>query len=284
MSEKIGMVLEGGGMRGLYTAGVLDQLIDLDLPLAGLVTVSAGALFGVNYLSKQKGRTLRYNKKYLGNSRYMSLANLLKTGNFVDKDFAYYDIPMKLDVFDEAAFEAAGVDFYVTVTNLASGQAEYIKIDNVFEQMEALRASSALPFLSRPVTYQDQAYLDGGIADSIPYQKAFDLGYDRLIIILTRDINYSKSPSRLTIGKWYYRHYPDFIQQLKNRANMYNQQVAAIKALEAEGKAFVIRPSQPLKMKRLEKDPQVIEAVYQLGVADMQDRLVSLREFIKVSD
>ena len=116
MSEKIGMVLEGGGMRGLYTAGVLDQLIDLDLPLAGLVTVSAGALFGVNYLSKQKGRTLRYNKKYLGNSRYMSLANLLKTGNFVDKDFAYYDIPMKLDVFDEAAFEAAGVDFYVTVT------------------------------------------------------------------------------------------------------------------------------------------------------------------------
>ncbi len=191
----VGLVLEGGGMRGLYTAGVLDTFLDAGIKVDGVVSVSAGALFGVNFLSKQKGRALRYNKKYALNPGYMGLRSWLKTGNVVNKEFAYYKVPMELDIFDEEAFEKSGVPFYVTVTNLSTGKAEYHKVDNVFEQMELLRASSALPLASKIVEWQGNKYLDGGLSDSIPVDFAKSLGFDKLIVVLTRPIDYRKKPN-----------------------------------------------------------------------------------------
>ena len=163
---KVGLVLEGGGMRGLYTAGVLDAFLDAGIKVDGLISVSAGALFGVNFLSGQKGRALRYNKRFIGNKNYISFLSWLKTGNMVNKEMAYYKIPMELDVFDQEAFAQSGVPFYVTVTNLETGQAEYPKIDHVFDQMEYLRASSALPLISKIVEIDGNKYLDGGLTDS----------------------------------------------------------------------------------------------------------------------
>ena len=145
---KVGLVLEGGGMRGLYTAGVLDAFLEAGIKVDGVVSVSAGALFGVNYLSNQPKRALRYNKRFMGDRRYMSFWSWLTTGNFVNKEFSYYKVPMELDVFDQDAFAESGVPFYVVATDIKTGKPDYIKIDHVFEQMEALRASSALPLVS----------------------------------------------------------------------------------------------------------------------------------------
>jgi predicted patatin/cPLA2 family phospholipase len=145
---KVGLVLEGGAMRGLYTAGVLDAFMDYDVKVDGIMGVSAGALFGVNYPSKQRGRTLRYNKKYVNDKRYMGLGSLIKTGNIINKEFAYYEIPFKLDKFDEETFEKSGIDFYAVVTNVETGKAEYPLIKNCEKEIEMLRASSCMPIVS----------------------------------------------------------------------------------------------------------------------------------------
>lgn len=165
---KVGLVLEGGAMRGMFTAGVLDVFLDEQIHIDGIVSVSAGALFGVNFPSKQKGRVLRYNKKYLNDKRYMGWHSLFTTGNIVNKDFAFYQLPFELDVFDQEAFARSGIDFYTVLTNVESGEAEYVKIYDAFEQMETLRATSAMPFVSKMVEIDGKKYLDGGIADSIP--------------------------------------------------------------------------------------------------------------------
>ena len=145
------LVLEGGGMRGMYTSGVLDVMLEREIPVDGILGVSAGALFGVNYFSGQRGRAIRYNLKYAGDKRYMGVRSLIRTGNLIGREFAFYEVPFTLDVFDEGAFERSGGAFYAVITNVRTGQAEYVKIDNVFEQMEVLRATSAMPFVSKPV-------------------------------------------------------------------------------------------------------------------------------------
>ena len=183
---RVGLVLEGGGMRGLYTAGVLDAFLEAGIKVDGVVSVSAGALFGVNYLSNQPKRALRYNKRFMGDRRYMSFWSWLTTGNFVNKEFSYYKVPMELDVFDQEAFAESGVPFYVVTTDIETSKPDYIKIDHVFEQMEALRASSALPLVSEIVDYKGKRYMDGGLSDSLPVGFMENLGFDKLIVILTR--------------------------------------------------------------------------------------------------
>lgn len=278
----VGMVLEGGGMRGLYTAGVLDQFLDEGVVVDGMVTVSAGALFGINYASKQRGRTLRYNKKYIRDKRYISKRNLLRTGNIVNKDFAFYTIPFELDVFDQRAFEQSGIDFYATVTNVETGEPEYILIKNGFEQIDALRASGSMPFVSRLVEYNGKKYLDGGISDSIPVQKAMELGYEKVIVILTRPLDYRKSkPNRRTrLVDFFYRRHPALAQRLKTRYQNYNEAVEKIIALEAEGKIFVIRPSRTIPIRRLEQDPEKLQEMYNLGMADAKAVMGKLRDYL----
>ncbi|MGT2683547.1 patatin-like phospholipase family protein [Streptococcus porci] len=228
----VGLVLEGGGMRGLYTAGVLNAFLEAGIKVDGIVAVSSGALFEVNYLSDQKGRALRYNKRFIKDKNYMGLRSWIRTGNVVNKDMAYYKIPMELDKFDQAAFARSGVPFYVVATDIETGKADYIKIDNVFDQLEAFRASSALPLASEIVTYQDKHYLDGGLSDSIPVTFAQGSDFDKLIVILTQSLDYRKKPSSGKLYKLLYKKYPDFVAVASKRYQHYNERVEKIIQLE----------------------------------------------------
>lgn len=277
---KVGLVLEGGAMRGLYTAGILDVFLEQDIHVDGIVGVSAGVLFGVNYPSKQKGRALRYNLKYLNDKRYMGLHSLITTGNIVNKDFAFYDLPINIDRFDEQTFIDSGIDFYVTLTNVDTGQAEYVKLSHIFEQMEVLRATSAMPFVSRMVEIDGKRYLDGGIADSIPLEKCRQLGYDKIIVILTRPLEYRKKAVNPLLFKLFYAKYPNLVASLTQRYLNYNQRVEQVIEADKKGEIFVFRPSKTLPIKRIEKDPVKIQAMYDLGVADAHQALADLKHYL----
>ena len=205
MSKKVGLVLEGGAMRGMFTAGVLDTLMDEDIKIDCIVGVSAGALFGVNYFSKQKGRVIRYSKKYCKNPRYMGLLSLLLTGNIVNKNFAYYDVTNKLDIFNEDEYVKNNTGYYIVVTNMETGKAEYIELKSCVNNLEYLRATSAMPLVSKAVKVDGKEYLDGAIADSIPVKKLKELGYDKIIVVLTRPIDYKKEPFSKNILRYVYK-------------------------------------------------------------------------------
>ena len=265
---KIGLVLEGGGMRGLFSAGVLDALLDLkELSVNGIVGVSSGALFGVNYVSKQKERAVRYNKKYADDKRYMGLHSWITTGNAVNKDFAFYELPYKLDVFDNETFKKAETDFYVVMTNVESGKPEYVLIEDAFAQMEYLRATSALPFASKIIEINGKKYLDGGISDSIPIDFCESLGYDKIIAVLTRPEGTYKEDKLGFLYKLVYRKYPNLVNSLLNMATDYEKVLAKIKDLENKGKIFVVRPPEVLKIGRLEKNRDKIQKVYDTGLS-----------------
>ncbi len=233
---KIGLVLEGGGMRTLFTAGVLDAFLDKNIKVDGVVGVSAGALFGVNYISGQKERSVRYNKKYSNEKGYMGFYSWITTGNAVNKDFAFYKIPFKLDKFDEKEFEKAKVDFYVVMTNIESGKPEYVLIKDVFKQMEYLRATSALPFASKIIEINNKKYLDGGISDSIPIDFCESLGYDKIIVVLTRPENVHKEDKLNFLYKLVYRKYPNLVKRLINMGKDYKVVLKKIKDLENKDK------------------------------------------------
>ena len=277
---KVGLVLEGGAMRGMFTAGVLDVFLDEQIHIDGIVSVSAGALFGVNLPSKQRGRVLRYNKKYLNDKRYMGWHSLFTTGNIVNKEFAFYQLPFELDVFDQAEFARSGIDFYTVLTNVESGEAEYVKIHDAFEQMETLRATSAMPFVSKMVEINGKKYLDGGIADSIPLRFCQQLGYDKIIVILTRPLDYRKTPTNLLLFNAFYRRYPKLVERLTNRYADYNRAVEDVIRLNEQGEIFVIRPSVTLPIHRIEKDVAKVQAMYDLGVRDGQDILPALKAYL----
>ena len=264
---KVGLVLEGGGMRALFTAGVLDALLDVkELDIDGIVGVSAGALFGANYVSGQKERAIRYNKKYARDKRYMGLHSWITTGNAVNKEFAFYEIPFKLDVFDQEKFKQSKIDFYVVMTNVENGQAEYVLIKDVFEQMEYLRATSALPCASKIIEINGKKYLDGGISDSIPIDYCRNLGYDKIIVVLTRPENTHKEDKLNFLYKLVYRKYPNLVERLINMGKDYEVVLKKIKDLENENKIFVIRPPEVLKIGRLEKNEDKIQNVYDIGL------------------
>ena len=278
----IGLVLEGGAMRGLYTAGVLDVFLENNIKVDGIIGVSAGVLFGVNYLSKQKGRAIRYNKKFAKDKRYMGMRSFLTTGNIINRDFAYYEIPFKIDVFDEKTFEKSNTDFWATVTNIETGEAEYLKLTNVFEQMELLRATSAMPIVSEIIEIDGKKYLDGGVSDSIPVEKCKSMGYDKIIVVLTRTIEYRKKKASSTLAKIKYKEYPKLIETMENRYKKYNETVEKIIDMENKKEIFVIRPSKDLKIKRIEKDVDKLQAMYDLGVSDCKKQLEKLKEYINL--
>ena len=248
---KIGLVLEGGTMRGLFTAGVLDIFLDNNVEVTDVVGVSAGTLFGVNYVSKQRGRALRYNLKYINDKRYMNVKSWLKTGNLINKDFTYYKLPFQLDVFDNKTFKESPINFFATVTNIETGEAEFIKIEDAYKQMETLRATSALPFISEIIEVGDKKYLDGGITNSIPVDFFEKQDFDKVIVILTRPITYRKEKTTGIQYKMFYKKYPRLVEKLENRYKEYNDTVGKIVELEKEGKLFVIRPSENITIKRL---------------------------------
>ena len=280
---KTGLVLEGGAMRGMFTAGVLDSWMDEQISFDGIVGVSAGALLGINAPAGQKGRAIRYNLKYIRDKRYMGLRSLLTTGNLINADFAFYEVSSKLDVFDEAAFQRSGVDFYAAVTDLHTGAPEYIRITEPFRQMEVLRATSAMPYVSRPVELDGRFYLDGGVSDSIPVHFCKSLGYDKTVLVLTRPLEYRKERPAAWLQRFnrlYYHRYPAFVESLNRRWAGYNRQGGEIIGVERRGGPFGGRPNGPLPIRRVEKDPAKLQAVYDLGAEAGRASLSGLKEYL----
>ena len=275
------LVLEGGAMRGMYTAAILDSLLDTNIKIDAVIGVSAGALFGVNYVSKQKGRVLRYNKKYVNDSRYMGIKSLITTGDIVNKEFAFYELPTKLDKFDEDEFFKSKTEFYAVVTNIETGKAEYKRIINDSNYVEYLRASGSMPFVSKPVEINGSKYLDGALGDSIPVLKAKEMGFDRIIVVLTRPIDYRKKKSNKTLSKLFYRKYPKLINAINNRYKVYNDTLDKIIEMENSNEIFVIRPSKTVNIKRIEKDVDKLQEMYDLGISDFKKCLTKLKKFLK---
>ena len=278
---KTALILEGGAMRGMYTAGVLDVLMKESIEADACYGVSAGALFGINYKSKNIGRVIRYNLKYGGNPETMGWKSLFKTGNLMHKEFWFVDIPFKLDPMDTDTYVNCKTEFFAVVTNMSTGEAEYKSIYNLKEEkcMEYLRASGSLPFLSKPVIVDNTPYLDGGISDSIPVKKAIEDGYDKIIVVLTRPKSYRKSGS-IHGADIFYKKYPEFAKTLNNRNRMYNKQCEFIEKLEKDGKIIVLRPSEHIEVKRTEKDKEKLQKMYDLGIKDCSEKIDIIKSFL----
>lgn len=280
---KVALVLEGGSMRGLYTAGVLDILMDNKIEVDGIVGTSAGALFGPNYFTNQRGRVIRYNKRFCKDRRYISFWSFIFTGNIVNKNFAYHKVPEKLDPFDNELFMKLNKELVVTATNIETGEPEYIKVTDTYKQIEAFRATSAVPIMTKPVKYEGKTYLDGGISDSIPVRKALELGYDKVIVVLTQPASYKKQPlsdKKKSFIHFEFKKYPKLIERMENRHNEYNETIKYIKELERKGEIFVIRPSETLDIKLIERNPDEMERIYQIGIKDAKKRIKDLKKYL----
>lgn len=281
--NQIGLVLEGGGMRGLFTAGVIDVMMEQGLTFDGLVGVSAGACFGYNYKSCQPGRVLRYNLAYCKDPRYCSIRSLIKTGNLFGTDFCYYELPDKLDLFDAETFESNPMEFHLVCTDIDTGKPVYHQCVSTRKsgEMEWIRASSSLPFVAQIVEIDGMKLMDGGISDSIPVRYAERLGYTRNVVVLTQPEGYVKSPASLMgLLRLKYRKYPKFIEAMARRHEMYNETVAYIKAQEKAGHVFVIRPQTALPVGRIEHDPDKLKLAYQMGRDAAMTVLESLKNFV----
>ena len=279
---KSALILEGGAMRGIYTAGVLDVLMENNIETDLCIGVSAGALFGINYKSKQIGRVLRYNLKYSTDNRFVGWYSLLKTGNLMDKEFYFNDLPYKLDPMDLDTYKACKTEFRAVVTNLITGKAEYPEIYDLrnYKCMEYLRASGSLPFLSQNVVIDGIPYLDGGVADSVPIEYCINKGYDKIIVVLTRPYGFRKSGT-IKLTKLFYKKYPAFCNVLRRRNEIYSKQYDLIEKLEKDGKIIVLRPTKPIKTKATEKDHNVINALYANGREDCEQELKKIIDYLK---
>ena len=279
--SKCGLVLEGGGMRGIYTAGVLDVLGEHGIGFDGVAGVSAGAIHGASFLAGQHGRSIRFYLAFCRDPRFMGMKSWMSTGNFVNDDFCYRDIPENLVPLDYAAFEQNGTPFYIVATDIESGEPHYMLAKTLRgDAMKALRASASLPFVSKFVEYDGKRLLDGGTSDSIPIRFMMNSGYDKNVIILPQVDGYRKKPEMNEIYRFCYRQYPKYIAAMQSRHQRYNAVLDEIHALESDGDAFVFRPSQKIKIRRLERNPARILAMYELGRHDALARLDDLKAFM----
>jgi len=283
MIMKKGLILEGGGKRGIYTAGVLDVFLDNGIFFDGVIGVSAGAIHGCSYVSEQMGRSIRYNLKYGEDYRFMSYRSWMLTGNMVDVDFCYHELPEKLDVFDNKTFMESKTDFYVVCSNIESGEPEYILCKDMFKDIDYLRASASMPFVSRVVEVDGKKYLDGGITDSIPLKAAFGMGYDRNVVIATRPKFYKKKPFLFGwLAKLWYKKYPLFVRAMLNRHFVYNNMLEIMAEKERHGQILVIRPSRYIKVSKMERNLTKVNELYDLGRKDAYDALERVRKFLEV--
>lgn len=279
---KKGLVLEGGALRGLFTAGVIDVMMESGIDYDGLVGVSAGAAFGCNYKSRQPGRVLRYNKRFINDWRYMGVRSLLVTGDLFGGEFDYHTLPAKYDLFDEAAFDANPMEFYAVCTDLDTGQAIYkLLMKHSYECYEWIRASASMPIASRVVEVEGHRVLDGGIADSIPLRFFQDKGYDRNVVVLTQPEGYVKQPNKLMpLMRLQLHRYPNFLNAAARRHEMYNAELAYLRQEESAGRAFVIRPRTALPINHITHNPDVLQQVYDEGRSVMTASLGALEEYL----
>ena len=264
---KKGLVLEGGAMRGLWTAGVTDVMMEHGVCPDGLIGVSAGAAFGCNYKSRQVGRAIRYNTRFAKDSRYSGLKSLLLSGNYFNAQFGYHVLPYTYDRFDMVAFEQNPLSFIVVCTNVKTGKAVYHEMTHVdFEELEWLRASASMPLVSKVVRVDGYLLLDGGVSDSIPLEYFESIGYRRNVVILTQPLGYQKQHSRLMpLMRLSLRKYPNMVKALDERHLMYNKQLEYVAQAEREGRCLVIRPDGKIPISHISHDPDRMRHVYELG-------------------
>lgn len=281
---KTGLILEGGAHRAIYTAGVLDVFMEHGIFFDGVVGVSAGAIHGGSYVAGQKGRNIGYTLKYCNDKRYMSFYSLLTTGDLVGRKFCYEDLPNKLVPFAYENFRKAKTKFYVTCSDLESGEADVIEIKDMKKQMDALRASASMPLVSQIVKLGDKKYLDGGISDSIPLRKFQKLGYKKCVVVETRPEGYEKQPNPLLwLAKIVYRKYPNFIKAMCLRHNNYNAELFDIQSAAKNGEIFLLRPSKALIISRMEKNKDKLKAMYDLGRNDAKKALPQIKKFLNLN-
>ncbi len=283
-TQNTALVLEGGGFRGMFTSGVLDALLEAQLAFPYVIGVSAGAAYGISYVSGQFGRNKEVNLKYTADPRYMSWRNLLRKGNLFDWDFVYGEVPDKLVPFDYTSFFNTSTEFVVGVTNVQSGKAEYLSTSDMGreELLAAIMASSSLPFVSKMARLNGQLYMDGGLADSIPIVQALKKGNDRAVVVLTRDASYRKKAAKgQRLIRLAYRKYPRLVDAIVTRAERYNQTLDYLQQLEADGKVFIIRPYEPMPVSRIENNPQKLDALYQVGYEHLLAQLDALQQWLK---
>lgn len=280
---KLGLILEGGAMRGMFTAGVIDVMMEHGIEIDGIIGVSAGAAFGCNYKSNQPGRVIRYTTKYSKHPKYCGFGSLIKTGNFYGTDFCYHEIPEKLDLFDEDTFCKSPTEFYVTCTDVETGEAIYHKCEATMDgNIDWIRASASLPLVSRIVTVDGKKLLDGSISDSIPLKYFQSIGYKRNIVILTRPKGYTKEKNKiLPLMKLVLRKYPKLIEVIKNRHFIYNKTLNYIWESETLGETLVICPSEPLPIERTEREPDKLRAVYEIGRKIGLEYIDDIKQFIE---
>lgn len=277
-----GLVVEGGGMRGVYTAGVLDYFMEKNLYFDDCYGVSAGACHISSYVSKQIGRSIKVTLDYINDKRYCSVNSLIKTGDMFGVEMLYDLIPNKLELYDYDTFNKFKGNFYSVVTNCKTGKAEYIKIKDMKKDIIAVRASSSLPLLSRIVEINGKEYLDGGITDSIPIKKSIKDGHKKNVVILTRDKTYRKSkPKFLSFFKLKYKKYPNLVKAIENRYKIYNETLDFLEEEKAKNKVFIIQPKLPVKISRIEKDKDKLKALYDQGYEDAKELYEDLMKFLE---
>ena len=276
-----GLILEGGGMRGLYTAGVLDYFMDINLEFKEVYGVSAGACNACSYLSKQRGRSLRVNTEYLDDPRYCGLESLIRTGDLFGVDMLYDIIPNELDPYDYETFAEYPGKAYAVTTNCETGKAEYMELQDMHRDILAVRASSSLPMVSRMVEIQGYHYLDGGISDSIPVIQSMKNGNQKNVVVLTRDPSYRKEPSKtMAAFRMRYSKYPNLIRQMEHRHIRYNRTLDFLKKGEEAGKIFVIQPQKPVEIARIEKNKEKLKELYEIGYEEARNQHGDLLDFL----
>lgn len=283
---KRGLVLEGGAMRGMFTCGVIDVMMENNINFDGIVGVSAGAAFGCNYKSNQIGRGIRYNMQFCNDKRYCSISSLIRTGNLYNADFCYKVVPTEYDKFDYKAFYENPMDFVAVCMDIETGKPYYKHFDKEEENMfEWFRASASLPLVSQIVEIGDKKLLDGGIVDSIPIKYFESIGYDRNVVVLTQPKDYVKKKQKsMQLVKRVYKKYPKLVEAMSNRHIMYNDTLEYIKKREKEGSTLVIRPKEDLKIGRTEKNPEELKRVYEIGRKTCEEQIENIRKFIENND
>lgn len=276
-----GLVLEGGAMRGMFTAGILDVMMEQGIAPDGIIGVSAGAAFGCNYKSRQPGRALRYNIRFARDKRYCSLHSLLTTGDIFNAEFAYHTVPTEHDLFDGETFERNPMEFHLVCTDVDTGRAVYKRCDRSgHEFFDWVRASASMPVVSRIVELDGFRLLDGGVADSIPLQYFESIGYSRNLVILTQPDGYVKRPGRLMpLIRLALRKRPEMARAMARRHEMYNAQTEFVRQAEREGRCMVIRPDAPLPIGHISHDPEEMKRVHAIGREMAMRRIEEIRDF-----
>ena len=280
--NKIGLILEGGGMRGIYTAGVLDFFIEKNIEVDITIGVSAGSCHASSYLSKQYKRAYNATVDYINDKRYLSFSNLIKTGSIFGMDFMFNKIPNELNIYDYDTFAKSKSKFVVVATNCETGSPEYFELKDLKKEIIYMQASCSIPMFANIVEIDDFKLVDGGVSDSIPIEYSLNQGYKKNIVVLTRDITYKKNKQKfLSIVNRKYKKYPNLIKAIENRHLNYNKSLNLVNQLEKDGDVLVIRPKKPVNVSQIEKNAKKLTALYEEGYDDAKELYDKILDFIK---